>query len=265
MAKLQNLADFWDDIIDRYLAGEFPLDPPLDSWYASYKGIGEGKVNPDVMPEPYLGDLFAGDHRIVFMGLNPGAPRPTAQSRQGTYAQEIRELGSYRAWAATWPYLRDRDLDEWGKNVFHDARYRFMKDWYDDPALKHQHALNWELYPWHSKKVQGSRMRPPVDVIRRFVWEPIAETGAKWLFAFGVPWYDQFEQLGLRVLLHLGHGGDTYPTETKPKAYRQVRVYEGPAESLVVAMSTASAAAPPKTKEVEILKAELARRGLPVP
>lgn len=265
MDILQELADFWDDVIDRYLEGEFPLDPPLDSWFASYKGTGEGEVDAEVMPEPYLGDLFTGDHRIVFMGLNPGAPRPKAQSRQGTYAQEIRRLGSYRAWAATWPYLRDIDLSEWGKNVFHDARYRFMKDWYDDSGLEHRHALNWELYPWHSRKVQGSRMRPPVDVVRRFVWKPIAATGVRWIFAFGTPWYEQLEQLGLKQLAHLGHGGDPYPTETKPKAYRKVKLYAGPADSLVVAMSTSATAAPPSRRETEILKEELAGRGFPTP
>jgi hypothetical protein len=71
--------------------------------------------------------------------------------------------------------------------------------------------------------------------------------------------------LGLDLLLHLGHGGEPYPTETRPKAYRQVRVYEGPAKSLVIVMSTAAAASPPKKKEVDILKHELARRSLAVP
>lgn len=263
--QLQEYASFWDAVIARYLQGEFPLDPPLDVWFDSYRGKGEGAVDVEVMPEPYLGDLFATELRMVFMGLNPGSPRPAAQSRTGTYAEEIRDLGSYRAWAATWPYLRDRDLEDWGRNVFHDARYRFMKRWYGDSTLEHRHMLNWELYPWHSKKVQGSRMRPPIDVIREFVWEPVAATGAKWIFAFGSDWYEQLDQLGLAQLVHLGHRGEPYPTETKPRAYRQVRVYEGPADSFVVAMSTASAAAPPKDREAEILREELGRRGFPVP
>lgn len=265
MNRLNELAEFWDRIIDRYLSGEFPLDPPLDEWYHSYRGIGEGRVDPEVMPEPYLGDVLASDHRMVFLGLNPGRPRPTAQSRQGTYAKEIRDLGSYRAWAATWPYLRSSDVDVWGKNVFHDARFTFLRRWYEDETLLHHNMLNWELYPWHSKKVQGSRMRPPVDTIRRFVWEPLAETGARWIFAFGADWYDQLRQLGLKQLLHLGAGGDPYPTETKAKAFRQVRVYEGPSDAFVIAMSTASSASPPGEKETRILKEELRRRGLRVP
>lgn len=265
MKVLEELSSFWDDNINRYLNGEFPLDPPLDSWFGSYRGTGEGAVDREVMPEPYLGDLLRGEHKMVFMGLNPGYPRPTAQARDGSYAHEIRELGSYRAWAATWPYLRDLDLLEWGRNTFHDSRYQFMRNWYEDSALEHGHMLNWELYPWHSKKVQGSRMRPPVEVIRRFVWEPIAATQARWIFAFGVDWYDQLEQLGLKELIHLGHGGESYPTETKPRAYRKVKVYEGPSNAFVVAMSTAAAAAPPKKREADILKEEFSRRGFPVP
>lgn len=228
-------------------------------------GNGLGVVDREVMPEPYLGDLFDGDHRMVFMGLNPGSPRPTAQSRNGTYAQEIRQMGSYRAWAATWPYLRELDVSTWGRNTFHDSRFEFMKNWYGNPSLEHRHMLNWELYPWHSKKVRGSPIRPPADVVRSFVWDPIAATGARWLFAFGTPWYEQLELLRLKELVHLGHGGEPYPTETKPKAYRKVKVYEGPADAFVVAMSTAAAAAPPSRRETEILKEELARRDFPIP
>ena len=140
-----------------------------------------------------------------------------------------------------------------------------MKNWYGDAELGHRQMLNWELYPWHSKKVQGSRMRPPSEVIREFLWEPVGSLAAPWVFAFGREWFERLDDLGLRSLLVLGYGGEPYPTLTKPGARRSVKIYEGPGESFVVAMSTAAAAAPPSLKEANILKAELAQRGFPVP
>lgn len=261
----RGVMQFWDQVVDRYLDGEFPLDGPLRPWFDSYRGSGEGAVDPEVMPEPYLGDLEAGDHRMIFLGLNPGSPRPRAQSRSGTYAEEIRALGSYHAWAATWPYLRPEDLAEWGRNKFHDSRFEFMKNWYGDRGLQHAHMLNWELYPWHSKKVMGSRMRPPAEVIKEFVWEPVGDLAAPWVFAFGREWFGKLGELGLRPLVVLGYGGEPYPTLTKPGARRSVKVWEGPEGIHVVAMSTAAAAAPPSRVEANILKEELAKRGFSVP
>lgn len=257
--------EFWDDVIARYLNGDFPLDGPLGEWFDSYRGTGMGAVEVDVMPEPYLGDLDATDHKMVFLGLNPGCPRPRAQSRTGTYAGEIRRLGSYAAWAATWPYLRPEDVAEWGRNRFHASRFAFMRNWYDDGGLEHAHMLNWELYPWHSRKVMGSRMRPPSAVIREFVWQPVGDLGAPWVFAFGKEWFEKLDELGLRGVAHLGYGGDPYPTVTKPGAKRNVKVWEGPGGSHVVAMSTSAAAVPPSKVEATILKEELARRGFEVP
>jgi hypothetical protein len=43
--------------------------------------------------------------------------------------------------------------------------------------------VGFELYPWHSKAVTR-RMQPPAEVVRKYVWEPVAELGAP-VFAFG--------------------------------------------------------------------------------
>lgn len=219
----------------------------------------------DVMPEPYLGDLGARGHRAVFLGLAPGCPRPRAQSRTGTYADEIRRLGSYGAWAATWPYLRDEDVAEWGRNSYHDLRYEFMKRWFADDDLGHEHMLSWQLFPWHVRKVQGPKMRVPAEVLEELVWGPIESIGAPWVFAFGKPWFEQLEVLGLTEVVALGHGGEPYPTRTKPGARRTAKVYEGLGDSKVLAMSTSAAADPPSLEETIILKEALASKDIAVP
>jgi hypothetical protein len=83
-----------------------PPDPRLRSWADAYRGRGRGEVNLNALPEPYLGAL---DHRPVgvFLALNPGRAVLGFQGRSGLFADEIRHHGTYSAWAATWPYLRD--------------------------------------------------------------------------------------------------------------------------------------------------------------
>jgi hypothetical protein len=96
---------YGDQAIGRFLAGG-PAVPPDDrrmqSWAKAYRGRGRGEVNPGAFPEPYQGAL---DRRPVgvFLGLNPGQAQLDFQGRWGLFADEIRHLGSYSAWAATWP------------------------------------------------------------------------------------------------------------------------------------------------------------------
>ena len=72
-----------------------------------------------------------------------------------------------------------------------------MRRWLDDDSLDDGHPFTFELYPWHSKKVTGSR-RPQPDIIESMVFEPISEMGVRHVFAFGAPWFHVLDSLGLR-------------------------------------------------------------------
>jgi hypothetical protein len=113
MVTCAELTGYWDQAIGRFLVGgpAVPPDPPAPSWAEAYRGRGE--VNLDTLPEPYLGAL---DHRPVgvFLALHPGEAVLGFQGRSGRFAHEIRHHGTYSAWAATWPYLRDPWVAEIG-------------------------------------------------------------------------------------------------------------------------------------------------------
>jgi hypothetical protein len=111
------VAGFWDQHVAAWLAGDDPLADPLSRWFASFQGHGAGLVTREGFPEPYAGDLLGrvGVPRLVVLGLNPGVYHPRFQARDGIFADEIRQLGSYSAWMATSPYFRASWTTEmWG-------------------------------------------------------------------------------------------------------------------------------------------------------
>jgi hypothetical protein len=247
------MADVWESVISDFLHGRRALPSPLDRWQASYRGGAAGKVELDAFPEPYLGRLDR-EPRMVFLALNPGRADLRFQSETGVFAQEIRTMGSYRAWAASWPYLRDPWVAEKGKNRHHSGRLEFMRRWCG-AALEPDAMLALELYPWHSTRVTGA-IRPDPSIVREFIWDPIEELEDPLVFAFGAPWFPILEgKLGLEVIRRLGREGRRYPTRV---ASRTVMVMRSPGGALVVAEKHEGAAGPPSAEEVCLLKEELA-------
>lgn len=88
-----------------WLAGEDPLTGNLSRWFRSYEGTGRGAVTRDGFVEPYQGDLLGREEqpRVVILGLNPGQYFPDLQSRQGLFAAEIKQAGSYSDWVRDHP------------------------------------------------------------------------------------------------------------------------------------------------------------------
>lgn len=199
--------------------------------------------------------------KVVILALNPGIFHPEFQSRTGIFAPEIRdEMGSYSAWARTYPYDREEWLSRVGKNVFYLARLNFVRNWLQVRKSEHNDMLLFELYPWHSTAVTGP-MRPPKDVIDAFVFQPLSEIAVDYVFAFGKPWaHLAAEQFQFPCVLRLGAGGERYGSRVPSRA---VRVYElGSGQRLVVEWHR-GAAGPPAADEVDLLHTALDQR-LPV-
>jgi len=230
-------------------------------WSKAYRGQGDGGVEWDALPEPYLGPLDR-QPRAVFLALNPGASSPKMQSATGVLADEIRRMGSYRAWAASWPYLRDIWVEHKGENKHHTSRLKFMQRWLDQPGLKAKDMLSFELFPWHSPRLTAP-IRPDPRVIREFVFAPIEELDAPPIFAFGAPWFSLLEEkLELQVCARLGVGGDPYPTQA---AGRSVVVFSLPSGATVIALKHRGSAGPPSASETVLLREALASVGVPIP
>jgi hypothetical protein len=251
MVTCAELTAYWDQAIGRFLVGgpAVPPDPQLRSWFEAYRGHGRGEVNLDALPEPYLGAL---DHRPVgvFLALNPGQAHLSFQGRSGLFADEIRHHGTYSAWAATWPYLRDPWVATMGPNPHHTSRLDFLRTWTGQPTLTADAMVAFELYPWHSTAVTAP-MRPDPGIVREFVWQPIRELSVP-VFAFGKPWFGLLEDgLGLQVVDRLGVGGRRYPTEVPSRAVLVLCGEDGP---MVIAERHLGSAGPPRRSETRVLR-----------
>lgn len=251
MVTCAELTAYWDQVIGRFLVDgpAVPPDPQMRSWAEAYRGRGRGAVNRDALPEPYLGAL---DHQpvAVFLALNPGEAVLDFQGRSGLFADEIRQHGSYSAWAATWPYLRNPWVAAKGTNRHHTSRLKFLRTWTGQATLTAKAMVSFELYPWHSTAVTAP-MRPDPGIVREFVWQPIRQLDTP-VFAFGKPWFDLLEHgLSLQVVDRLGAGGRPYPTEVPSRTVLVLRGQDGP---VVIAERHRGGAGPPRRSETRVLR-----------
>lgn len=228
------LAALWDEVVATFLEGGSPVPPAMSQWHTSVRGTGTAAVDTSCFPEPYIGDLL-GDVRAVVLGLNPGRPFPALQSRNGVYASAIRQYGSYRAWAATWPYLSRAWTDAFRRpNTFHVTRYQWVCRWLDERLPPSRSHVVMELYPWHSTNLP-SPFRPSPAAIEKYVWEPLADLGPVPTFAFGsTELFDTLPRLpGVEVLARLPRPGESAATYGFSAKTRQVLIGRTPAGGLL--------------------------------
>ena len=249
---IDRVTDLWDRVLAGFLEGQPTFaDEPLDRWFRGYAGTGIGQVDTSCFPEPYLGDIH-GRPRAAVLALNPGRSAPDFQSREGTFAIEIRAAGSYCEWAKSWPYLRD----PWGYNMHHQTRMTFLKRWFRDPQFTPDQRVDFELYPWHATRVTA-RMRPPPDIVRDYIWAPLSELPIDFIFAFGGPWIEVLPHLpGVEIVDWIGDGGRPYPTTSKPGAKRTVIKAMTPTGAWFIFEKHGGGATPPSETELEIIKHE---------
>ena len=250
----EHVADFWDGVLAEWLRGSDALRPPLDAWIASYHGTGAGAVDLSHYPDPYVGDLrgTGREPRLVVLGLNPGIGYDSLQSRDGTWAERIRQQGYSRCSSRspaedpeTWVALHGKESRYWANLV------RFAQRWLGDPRADVGDILNFELYPWHSAKVTGP-MQPPPALLREFVWDPIAEIDTQQVFAFGADWFGVCEDLGLPCLAKYG-AGRPFPSGATYQDWR-LGIYELPSGQHVVVSAQPGYAGPPGLPRLEVMR-----------
>ena len=236
------------------------VPPELSRWFASCRGTGRTAVSTDCFPEPYIGDLLGEFHAVV-LGLNPGRPYPELQSRTGRYAGAIRTTGSYRAWAATWPYLGGAWTDAMGRrNPFHKSRYDWVRQWVGQPLPPQRSHVVIELFPWHSINLPRP-FRPDPESVRRYVWAPLAELGPIPVFAFGKKaLLDVLPAVpGVEVFAHVPGPGETAAQCGFSAPTREVMIGRVPTGGLLYVANHAGSLNPPPLAEVATHKA-LAQR-----
>ena len=236
----------WDDVVTGFLDGG-AVPRQIERWANSYPGRGVGAVQSWALPELFLGPLT--EPRGVFLALNPGAGDRRFHERDGIFADEIRKhYGSYSAWAASWPYLRDPWVAGKGPNRHHRSRLRFLRDWTGEKELTGSAMVSFELYPWHSPRFTAKlRVENSLEAIQEYALDPVKELRAP-VFAFGAPWFDILQKpaLGLKPVERLGAGGRPYGSRVKS---RSVLVVRGTGGLTVIAEKHLGSAGPPSRDE----------------
>ena len=248
----QSVSQYWDGVVRDFLqGGEVP--PELQSWFDSYRGRGRGAVQPNALPEPFLGSLEK--PKAVFLALNPGKADLHFQGRDGIFAQEIQKEfgGSYTKWAASWAYLRNPWEAQKGRNRHHSARLKFLRNWYRGETLSHNAMLSFELYPWHSAGITATpNIHRMQSFIQDYIWKPIAELAIP-VFAFGKPWFDIFGNLSdLKLVKRLGLGGEPYGSSVESRSV--IVVQDVRTKILILAEKHQGSAGPPSAEETELLR-----------
>lgn len=248
MSARQEVVEFWDAEIQRWVTGDDVMSPETLRWFRSYSGKGDGAVDLTVFPEPYVGPLAGGSTpALVMLGLNPGPPAPDFQNQTGLFARQIAE-SSYGRWAASGPYTGPEWETAKGRNKYHRDRLTFARRLNADDSIQADQLLYMELFPFHSKRVTGP-IAPPADLLSRFVFSPLAELDVEFFFAFGKPWFRAAESLGF------GAGICVWVDWTRPS--RQAKSFHLPSGQRLIVLSQGGYAGPPGLLDTDALRQEL--------
>ena len=153
--SISNLVSTWDTSVAGVLNGRSTFPAHFDAWLGSLRHSYPQASATASLPEPFLGRL---DRRpaAVFLAATAGRAyvgshgRPDFQSLTGVFANEVRELGSYSAWAATWTYFRRPWTSVVSANGIHHRRLQFLRHWHGDDRLDAEDMVTFALYPWHT-------------------------------------------------------------------------------------------------------------------
>jgi hypothetical protein len=126
--------------------------------------------------------------------------------------------------------------------------------------------LAFELYPWHSEELNAPfRWSDDArNLVRIYVWEPIAASDAEYIFGIGAPWLRLLPALGLEVMGHIAT-----PAKARDKdevvafsCERRIVVCKTQRGAVALGMQTFGGfPAPPNPDDTRILKQALERRG----
>lgn len=248
MGAREDVVTFWDEELARWTSGDLEMSPEARRWFISYNGKGDGAVDLSVFPEPYIGPLSgSGAPALVMLGLNPGPPAPEFQGVDGIFTKQIAQT-SYSEWAGSGAYTGPQWESAKGRNKYQRDRLSFARRFVMDDDVQPEDLLYLELYPFHSKRVTAP-IRPPRDVLDRFLLDPLAEIDTEFVFAFGKPWHAAAETLGLDSGLKVWAKWSIRS--------REARAYRLPSGQRLVVMSQGGYAGPPGPADTEALRSEL--------
>lgn len=255
MSCRTEVADFWDSVLEGWRADPELKDVPevLREWRKSYAG----EVDLRHYPEGFVGDLRGEQRepRIVVLGLNPGIGYEPLTGAHGKWVQAIKEHSYSRSSQHRVPFENAdwRKLHNGKDSLYWVRLINFARRWFGDDRAGVADVLNFEMFPFHSNNLKAN-IRPPNDIIDRFVWAPLQEMEAKVVFAFGKPWHEVCANL-------LGNPIASYGPRAlgdKTNGNWQVKVFSFEKKHIVVS-SQQGFSGPPGPNNIEGLRSVVER------
>lgn len=178
--------------------------------WSTNKGIKKStKLEPDVFPQPYLGDIK--NHSVISLNLNPS--RSNKYGAANFNEPDLNSNYNYEKYAESFPTYDTHNFWEKQKNWI-DRIFEFLEK--EKPSEKHIKPFAIEICPWGSKSFQTLNIDPPIiSYLDKYVFDiidkAIKNSKLKIVLSVGKAYYNIFKKSGFNKLEERSH------KENKPK------------------------------------------------
>lgn len=198
--KFKNVDDYlnyWNQFFESWKedkAGTFQED---EVW-CDHPGKGDKKLNYDLLPQPYLGDIK--NHSVITLNLNPCRTKEKAEEFKENQ-NNFNNADNYYEYAKEFPTY---DIKFWQK----------QKKWFERMGYsgsKKPFAI--EICPWNSKSWKALKIdQDIVDYLDKKVFDvvekAIKHSDIKMVFSVGKAYYDIFKESGFEAVEELSNKSD---------------------------------------------------------
>lgn len=169
--------------------------------WSTIKGVKKStKLEPDVFPQPYLGDIK--NHSVISLNLNPS--RSNKYGDENFNEPDLNSNYNYEKYAESFPTYDTHNFWKKQKNWI-DRIFEFLEK--EKPSEKHIKPFAIEICPWGSKKFQKLKIKkddPLIEYMDQHVFDVIEKviehSKLKMVLSVGKAYYDMFKKSGFNKL-----------------------------------------------------------------
>lgn len=197
---LEKYKDHWNKFFKEWNKGESHQKKLLenDKIWKNRKGTGEKKLEYDVFPQPYLGNIE--NHSVITLNLNPSRSKKNKKNKENIEFEKnnlpkFKEAENYYEYAKGFPTY---DIDFWQEQKNWIDRI-FVELGKEKPSEKDIKPFAIEICPWGSKKFQTLKIKkddPLIEYMDHYVFDVIEKvienSKLKIVLSVGKAYYDIF-------------------------------------------------------------------------
>ena len=169
--------------------------------WINYQGRGNNKLEFDVFPQPYLGDVK--NHSVITLNLNPSRSKKNKENFnfEEEYLPQFYRAKSYYEYAKTFPTF---NIEFWKKQAdWIDRIFQNLEK--EKPSQKHIKPFALEMCPWGSKSFQTPKIDHRLsEYMDKYVFDIIDKacenSKLKMVFSVGKVYHDIFKTHGFEKI-----------------------------------------------------------------